>query len=74
MTDRCKNITLPQTSFAGGNNPIVLFTHNVENIKGTAHKNGGVQVFPEYTKLATLAFFYCLFLKISKTEKSVISI
>ena len=24
MTDRCKNITLPQTSFAGGNNRICL--------------------------------------------------
>ena len=23
MTDRCKNITLPQTSFAGGNNAII---------------------------------------------------
>ena len=24
MTDRCKNITLPQTSFAGGNNSITV--------------------------------------------------
>ena len=25
MTNRCKNITLPQTSFAGGNNLLVFF-------------------------------------------------
>ena len=26
ITDRCKNITLPQTSFAGGNNADLIFT------------------------------------------------
>ena len=26
MTDRCKNITLPQTSFAGGNNQLYIIS------------------------------------------------
>ena len=31
MTDRCKNITLPQTSFAGGNNTTIRAKTVVEN-------------------------------------------
>ena len=40
MTNRCKNITLPQTSFAGGKNPF-LFTVSKSSLIAVTSVNGG---------------------------------
>ena len=57
MTDRCKNITLPQTSFAGGNNLEVIIQYNEKITGNSLEKGGKILAFWESGKVRTLHVF-----------------
>ena len=59
MTNRCKNITLPQTSFAGGNNMIVVLVLHIMRTKDFTQHN------PINAKRTNLQ--WCEFLRVINT-------
>ena len=60
MTDRCKNITLPQTSFEGGNNnsETVIIDNLIWTVAKSQH-NSAIRILEMDFLHRDLTLYYC---------------
>ena len=70
MTDRCKNITLPQTSFAGGNNDSSYSVSDSEMSRTITFVTGNIRKLEEVTQILGKSFPYKVLLSFILSELS----
>ena len=70
MTDRCKNITLPQTSFAGDNNDSSYSVSDSEMSRTITFVTGNIRKLEEVTQILGKSFPYKVFLSFILSELS----